>query len=536
MPAPRRSAFLLGALLGGFVLSLYLLTGSSDLKHNGDTDLRYQTTQAIVEYHRLWIAHPMWTDNRVALGVGRHLYAFYGPGQTILMVPLYIVGKVIAHHLSLPYDTTTLYAARSLNLFLGALVTVMVYVFALSLGYSLRVSVLIALLFAVGTPAWPDAQSALEQTPVDLFLLFATWATWLFIRRGLVDRRPLRLVGCGLGLAIWTRYDAAVYVALVATFLASLRYYRGESRSIVKDSGILAASLAPWLTMVGVWNYARFGSPFVTGLSTPTFGTGFWAGFTGLLVSPGKGLIWYAPVVLLLPLVGARFYRRNRVMALLFAALILLPILFYSNVLYWHGDPAWGPRYLYPALPYLVLPLGELFATWKLRRLSLRTTAAVLTVVSVGLQSAAISVTQWRFWYELEAQRQTTSDASRWSGQPFHWGANRYHYYWDAANSPIVWQLKNVYQVTRLTLGDEGYRRTLRPDPYASNPADNYPLNTFAFWWTDVRQPLLGNRLRMALASFLALTGAISLVWIFLAARAPPEDIRQRVLLPLPSP
>jgi hypothetical protein len=37
-----------------------------------------------------------------------------------------------------------------------------------------------------------------------------------------------------------------------------------------------------------------------------------------------------------------------------------------------------------------------------------------------------------------------------------------------------------------------------------SNPADNYPINSLAFWWADVRYPLLGDRTRYALALLLA--------------------------------
>ncbi len=169
----RSSNIALATLLGVFFLSLYLLTGSSDLLHNGDTDLRFQTTQAIVDQGRLWLASPDYTDTRVALGLGHHLYAFYGPGQIILMMPLYVAGKVLAHHLSLPYGTTTLYAARSLDLFLGAALAVVFFWFALVCGYRRRVAALLTLVFGAATVAWPDAQSALEQTQVNLFLLIA---------------------------------------------------------------------------------------------------------------------------------------------------------------------------------------------------------------------------------------------------------------------------------------------------------------------------------------------------------------------------
>lgn len=520
MVLPRRSSILLAVLLGAFFLALYLLTGSSDLKHNGDTDLRYQTTQAIVDYHRLWIADPMWKDTRTTIGLGHHLYAYYAPGQTLLMVPLYIAGKAIAHHLSLPYDITTQYTSRSLDLFLGALLAVLFFFMALSLGYSERTSAVLTLVFGAATVAWPDAQSALDQTQVDLLLLLAVFAVWNFAARGLNHRRWLLLAGLSMGLAVFTRYDALLFVPIIALYPAALRWREGRWRPILADWLVYAAAILPWGLLVLAWNDARFGSMFKTGLQEATLGEPPWLGFLGLTVSPGKGLLWYLPLLFLLPWAAPPFYRRFPALSRLFAALILIPLLFYSNILYWHGDPAWGPRYLYTSIPYLVLPLGEIFARWSRVARPLRLFTLLLIGAGIVLNVSAVSVTPWRFWYRLEVMEEHTS-------QPFAWGATHYHYYWNVAQSPIVIQLEDVYQVIRLdAFGDTQYLYTARPTVChlpvrcLSNPADNYPLNTLAFWWADARHPLLGPHVRAVLALGLAGVTALALALLWKRLRS----------------
>jgi hypothetical protein len=243
----------------------------------------------------------------------------------------------------------------------------------------------------------------------------------------------------------------------------------------------------------------------------------------GLVVSPGKGLLWYLPLVFLLPFAARDFSRRHPSIAYFFLALIVLPILFYSNILYWHGDPAWGPRYLYTAVPYLILPLGEILARWRSARIQLRSLVIALVLVSFGLNLAAVSVTQWRFWYRLMVVQQRSADASRWTGVPFYWGAQHYHYYWTPRLSPILYQVDDVYQVLRLQLlHEQRYLLTAKPDPYiATNPADNYSLNTLAYWWTDARHPLLGPHARAALAAGLAAVLAFCLLALALRFRHP---------------
>jgi hypothetical protein len=205
------------------------------------------------------------------------------------------------------------------------------------------------------------------------------------------------------------------------------------------------------------------------------------------------------------------------------AALVLVTVLFYSNVLYWHGDPSWGPRYLYVVVPYLVLPLGEILAAWRRTHTALRAATVLLIACSLALQVSAVSVTQWRFWYRLQAAEEQTS-------QKFQWGASHYHYYWTVADSPIPMQIDDVYQVARLNLGDQKYRLTRKPGSLVhSNPAQDYPVNTVAFWWADTRHPLLGPRTRAAIAAGLGMLAIGCLVLLLLTLTGRASGSRERL-------
>jgi hypothetical protein len=103
-------------------------------------------------------------------------------------------------------------------------------------------------------------------------------------------------------------------------------------------------------------------------------------------------------------------------------------------------------------------------------------------------------------------------------------------------------QAEDLYQVIRLNLfGDHQYLWTARPTNCAnyargmhcpSNPADNYPINTLAFWWADIRHPLLGTRTRDALAFLLAAVAAGTLAVLVLALRRWPPP-RNEATFPL---
>jgi hypothetical protein len=124
---------------------------------------------------------------------------------------------------------------------------------------------------------------------------------------------------------------------------------------------------------LGLYDLARFGSPLVTGYSLsndpsalqdlhPSHTLGSFVGaLYGLLVSPGKGVLEYAPPVALVPLGAATLWIRRRAETALLFALILIDLAAHANVLIrWVGGWSWGPRFLMPVLPLMLLLLAPL--------------------------------------------------------------------------------------------------------------------------------------------------------------------------------
>jgi hypothetical protein len=114
-------------------------------------------------------------------------------------------------------------------------------------------------------------------------------------------------------------------------------------------AGLALVVASPWL----VWNVLHLGTPWPSGqwhsnarqvehvfdLSAPHLGYAL----SGLLVSPGRGLLWYAPVVLLGVVTALRHPDRLvRVVAFAVIAQVALIAMFFR----WYGGFAFGPRLL----------------------------------------------------------------------------------------------------------------------------------------------------------------------------------------------
>lgn len=451
-----------GLALFCFGLAVYVLTLPADLRNNADTVDRFFVTRALV-HHRLSVQcggiRP--ADARLVAGVHGCYYAIYGPGQTLLMTPLYVVGKGLSAVTALGSigaqqaheALVTAVAARMLDPLLGALVLVLFFLLTAEAGYRRSTGIALTLALALASTVWPDVQGGQEQIQVTMALLAMIYAG---LRAGAarpIDRGKW-LVACGAaaGFGILTRYDFAIDIGAGLGFAA---WWLWRSRLVSRwDPAALARPLflgfLPFLVIDALWNALRFGAPWRVGqVVGDQFGTTLWYGVISLLISPGKGLIWYLPLLWLAPFGWSRFRDRAPGLSWLILALLACSLLFYGVVKYWHGDPAWGPRYLFPVVPLLLLPLGEIFQRFRSFRLPAR--GAVLAIVGLSflVQLGAVSVDPWRFWYHLIEKRQT-------AGQVFMWYPSTYNYYWssDPTLSPLIYQVAAVVDVVRIA-GDD---------------------------------------------------------------------------------
>ena len=446
---PLRRPLLVGIVLFVCVLSGYLFSFNVDQPaHNGDWYLRYQVTCSIVEHNRFWF-HPYQSDARTGRGVDGHTYAQYTLGQSTAMIPLYLLGRALAGvshtNCDAPVAPPEVFlTAKALDLIVGALLCVLFFNTALLLGYAEMVALALTALLAFGSSLWPDVLSNLEHTQESLFLLVAVYAALRYAFGGLRVRLWVVVMGLAAGLVFVTRIAGIIVLPVFPLFLAVLHRRDGAAwrRPLLRDLGLYAMGAAPSLAINLAYDALRFGSPLQTApLPDHSFGYPPWLGLPELLVSPGKGLIWYTPALLLLLPAARPFWRRLPLPALLFGLIGTVYLLFYANVMYWHGDPAWGPRYLFALLPYGILPLGEVLQRWRGYRAGVRRVLVAVLALSFLVQVTAATVSYWRHFHYIFGY---------YHGQVMRyvWGWDM-HYWWNIQQSPIVYSLEGIADIAR---------------------------------------------------------------------------------------
>jgi hypothetical protein len=178
----------------------------------------------------------------------------------------------------------------------------------------------------------------------------------------------------------------------------------------------------------------------------------------------------------------------------------------YSYVTYWHGDPAWGPRYIYPIVPFLTLPLGTLLQFRGRWRSVVWLVTALVVLVSFTVQFAAVSVGEWRSWYRVISYEENR-------GYEWEWIAARYRYFWNVRESPLYFQLHSLYQLSYDSVFHSDKYVLIPPpeDPILDSLTTDFAVNQWYFWWT-------ANEFNWWMTEPKVIEGVVFLIAVMLAA------------------
>jgi hypothetical protein len=249
------------------------------------------------------------------------------------------------------------------NAWITALSAVFLFLITRRLNYHTHVAFAVILLYGVATIAWPYATHDFAEPSVALGLL----GTIYFMMRGIQDQQLGWVAFAGLIIlgGISVKYVTAMNLAILAPIpalvtlqdtrrtLHTIRLAAIRSVAFLAPIGILGAAGLSMLIFVFDLRppvLTSFADRFTAWLDLP-----LWIGLYGNLLSPGKSIFLYAPPLILALFGSLLFIPRHKWWALPFLGIPLLYLLVYSSKGVWYGGSSWGPRYLVPTVPLLMV-------------------------------------------------------------------------------------------------------------------------------------------------------------------------------------
>lgn len=315
--------------------------------------------------------------------IGGHLYYRYPPGGPVLVAPLVWVLSRLGLSAVGPdggYDSG---GDRYVQAVLAALLMALLAVIFLRTARLIlppRWSWIVALAGALGTQVWSTASRVLWG---DTFLALILGAVvWLLVLHETGTRRmSAPLLATLLAWGYFCRPTASL--AIVAITLYLVRYHRGLV-------GAYLATGAVWIVVFVTYSWLIYGTLLPTYYRIETFSLhSFGSGLLGILVSPSRGQLVFVPATLFVAYLVIRYWRSLPLPRLIMPALlsVLGHVALIALFDQWHGGHSYGPRYLTPLVPWLVL-----LAALGLRASLERRAPAMRIELAVGAVLLACSV------------------------------------------------------------------------------------------------------------------------------------------------
>jgi hypothetical protein len=246
-----------------------------------------------------------------------------------------------------------------------------------------------ALAFGVCSPAGPYARFDFAQPLAGLLLTAAVCR--LLATDALTSLWPLPAAGAILGGAVFTRPEFGVLVAWIVLW-DLVRARATGLRALLARLVLLAGPVALSVGLYFLANWFRFGSAARTGYGSPTrmfFRTsaGTLNGIAGMLVSPEVGLLLLCPLAWLTLPGLVRLVRERNPAGVLLGGIVGIAIVMYGSFIVWWAGDSWGPRFLVPVVPFVVVAA----AFWTFRLSAAHRRCA--WVVFLGLAALGFVVT-----------------------------------------------------------------------------------------------------------------------------------------------
>ena len=326
----------------GFAAALLYLAFLPPGIYSDDGNSMLGVAESIVTRHNLTVTPGLGIPGR-----GGQIYSIYYPLQSLLAVPFVGAAALAARLLHAPFHFMAAAFAGVLPAVYTAATVALVAVMALQLGSSSRGARRSALSFALGTVAMVYTRTFYAEPLLSLLVAGAVCLTLARASRKIFFAAVLAL------LAVLAKPTSILLGPPLSLYL--LLKKTPARLSILPAVGSLSGLLFYFL-----YNILRFGNPLYFGPPWAFSLSAIPQGITGLLCSPGRGILWYCPPIFMAILGFREAARTKRIEALLLIALFAGFLGLHAAVPFWHGGWSWGPRYLLPVLPGLMALTGLL--------------------------------------------------------------------------------------------------------------------------------------------------------------------------------
>lgn len=367
-----------------FFLSLYILTFKGIVA--GDNIFHYESAKNFIKTGSFSLPKSIYTNpaNKERLnpfflseGVDGKIYLALPQGLSIASVPIGSIGLIVENTVNKKsfekffYNENfdhrlTMYVLRKLpsaffialiNPIISALTILIFYKFCFSLTHSYKRSILFSTVLGLSSVLWSHSSIYWTHLIVTFCQFIAFYLIYSYSKSN--KKFLIFLSGIFLGYSFITRLETIIFIPLYILFIFLISK---KFKKSIRDTVFLLIPIIVFILLQLSWNYFRFGSIFNTGHFHQNH---FMSSFKGNLIkaipfylfSFSKGFFIFTPVLYLALITLKKFWQNYKILLIFILSFSFFYLLFYSKFIMFNAAPCYGPRFLVPITPFMLLIL-----------------------------------------------------------------------------------------------------------------------------------------------------------------------------------
>lgn len=326
------------------------------------------------------------------IGRDGEIFGTTGLGYSLALLPAVFIEDIFLRTANvspisafpLQNDWPVLLFASMTNAFFGALLVSVMYLYLRILKIKHQTSVFLSFFLVVSSNLFPYTKYSFAHMMFTSFLLL----TFYLVKKFTLTQKKTWIILAGVSFGVVTiSYNQTFIIAapslVIYYFLCSKNNLNKKSLfSLFKNALFGVLGYIPIALVYMGYNQFRLGSTG-TGEISQYADNGLLGfpqpyviveGLWGLLFSSGKSIFLFSPLLLLIIIFWSKLKKRLKPEIVASLTLFLTYFWFIGtfegnrNFLLWHGESSWGPRYMLPVLPLLLVLVAFIYTRLNLKQ------------------------------------------------------------------------------------------------------------------------------------------------------------------------
>jgi hypothetical protein len=344
------------------------------------------------------------------------IYASHEIGNTLLLMPVAFINFVIGNILAGKIDAEKIYRIQQFILsfqagfYTSITLTCFFGILRTHFKKSFRDSFIAACLLCFTTFTLTYSRILFDGVLCSTLITASFWMLGFY--REKKQSRYIYFCFILLGLSVITRLSMVIptFVSIVYLFYLIPGSFYQRFLNCVRPMIVFL----PFLAWQLWYNFLRTGMMFKSPVQMPQYyennalDGNLLIGLGGLLISPGKSIFLYAPLLVFSVIFIRKFWKDYPKETIYLVSISILWLLLHGRLRSWYGASGWGPRHMITILPMMFLPVGVYLEVIFSKTL-FRLIANGLIVFGFSLSVSSI-ISNWHLRLMYASERIVASD------------------------------------------------------------------------------------------------------------------------------